>query len=437
MFELQSIHADIAWTLGKYLFSKLKPNEKANTVNMDISSLVVREGLVAQKNTNVPQLIQVTISTADINSGVANLEWHNLTNDGCSLIEEEPVVTAQILYGKANNWLSSWSPALHLIQGRIEALAKLADEGVANRLSHNMAYLMFASNLVDYADKYRGMQSVVMHGLEAYADVTIKENHGGGTWTVPPFFIDSVCHLAGFVMNVSDAVDTKNNFCVTPGWGSLRVARPLVAGGKYRSYVKMIPTVEDPAIYFGDVYILQDDEIIGVMQAMKFRRYPRVLLNRFFSAAEVKNLPGSGTSSHAPAAKITAAVPIQAPSVPAPAPAPVATPIAAPPVAEKKAEPEPKPTSAPAPKAVEAAPAAVASDSTAAKAMGLVASEAGIELAELQDEASFASIGVDSLMSLVIAEKFRDQLGITVNGSLFLEYPTVGDLRAWLIEYYS
>jgi monodictyphenone polyketide synthase len=40
-------------------------------------------------------------------------------------------------------------------------------------------------------------------------------------------------------------------------------------------------------------------------------------------------------------------------------------------------------------------------------------------------------------MSLVIAEKFRSVLGVTVAGSLFLEYPTVGDLKAWLLEYYD
>lgn len=40
-------------------------------------------------------------------------------------------------------------------------------------------------------------------------------------------------------------------------------------------------------------------------------------------------------------------------------------------------------------------------------------------------------------MSLVIAEKFREQLGVVVSSRLFLEYPIVGDLRAWLMEYYS
>jgi monodictyphenone polyketide synthase len=390
--------------------------------------------LVAQKNTNVPQLIQVSIATADIDSGVAQLEWHTMTNDGCSLVDEEPIVTAQVLYGRSENWLSSWSPLQHLIQGRIEALSRLADEGVASRFSHNMAYLLFAANLVDYADKYRGMQSVVLHGLEAYAEVTIKQGHGGGVWTVPPFFIDSVCHLAGFVMNVSDAIDTKNNFCVTPGWGSLRVARPLKAGASYRSYVKMIPTAEDPGVFLGDVYILQGDEIIGVMQAMKFRRYPRLLLNRFFSAVDIKN-PGSGGT----AIPRTAIHPASTETV-APSPAPTATaptPIhAEPKPAVPAATPPPTPT-AKGPKPAATAPAPVSDESVAAKAMALLAAEAALDLADLHDDATFANLGVDSLMSLVIAEKLRDQLNITVNGSLFLEYPTVGDLKAWLVEYYS
>lgn len=77
------------------------------------------------------------------------------------------------------------------------------------------------------------------------------------------------------------------------------------------------------------------------------------------------------------------------------------------------------------------------SDSTAAKAMALVSAEAGLDPEDMTDNASFANLGVDSLMTLVIAEKFRDELGVTMGCSLFLEHPTVGDLRAWLLEYYS
>lgn len=403
---------------------------------MNIVNLAVREGLVAQKNTKVPQLIQVTISTTDIDSGTAELQWHSVANDGCSLVEEEPIVTAQIRYGSARDWLSSWAPSAHLIQGRIEALSRLVQEGRANRFSHNMAYLLFANNLVDYADKYRGMQSVEMHGLEAYADITIKPGDASGAWTVPPFFIDSVFHLGGFVMNVSDAIDTRNNFCVTPGWGSLRLARPLVAGGRYRSYVKMIPTAEDPCIYLGDVYVLEGDEIIGLMQAMKFRRYPRVLLNRFFSAADVKN-PATGSAAAAGRALVSPPVVATTSTKVAPEPRADSPPAPAPVVARAKpAESKDDEAAKTAPAATPAA-AADNSDSIAVKALALVAAEAALDSADLQDSVSFGDLGVDSLMSLVIAEKLREELNVTVSGSLFLEYPTVGDLRAWLVEYYG
>jgi iterative type I PKS product template protein len=420
-----SIHADIAYTLGEYLYKKLKP--KAKTVDINIADLEVSKGLVAQKNTEKPQLIQVSATVENIESGYAILEWHNVASNG---EVSEPFATAVLYYGSATEWLASWIPVTHLIQGRIEALERLAEEGIANRLSHNMAYLLFASNLVDYADKYRGMQSVVMHELEAFADVTLTKDKGG-VWTIPPYFIDSVAHLAGFVMNVSDANDTKNSFCVTPGWSSMRFASPLVAGARYRSYVKMIPTAEDSSVFLGDVYILQDSVIVGMVGAIKFRRYPRLLLNRFFSAPDegAHSTKTVSASVSAPALKPTAvhaSAPKQKPVVaqPEPKPAPVAAPV----------DPKPTETVLAAATVVEAS---VDSDSTASKAMALVANEAGLDLADLQDDVSFAELGVDSLMSLVIAEKFREQLGVVVNGSLFLEYPTINDLRTWLIEYYS
>ena len=395
---------------------------------MNIANLVVSKGLIAQKNHKTPQLIQVTATTADVNTGIVDLTWQNVDNHGNV---HEPFATANIFYGDASEWLSSWTSIAHLVHGRIEALERLAAESKANRFSRNMAYTLFASNLVDYAEKYRGMQSVVMHELEGFADVqlTTKES---GLWTVPPYFIDSVAHLAGFIMNCSDVMDTRNNYCVTPGWNSMRFAKPLVPGARYRSYVKMIPTVEDPTIYFGDVYIMQDNAIVGKVGRIQFRSFPRVLLSRFFSPpdimAAIESLP-TAAASHAPS------------------PAPKAT------VAGPKKEEQSKsvltnlPTTTPAPPkdvrpaAVNAAAPSVnstiASGGISAKALMLIAKEAALEISDLEDEACFANLGVDSLMSLVIAEKLRTELDVKVSGSLFLDYPTIGDLRNWLEEYYS
>lgn len=383
---------------------------------MNVSNLVVTKGLVAHTNKKIPQLFRVTATTADVHSGVVDLTWQNVDNNDNA--EEEPFATANLYYEDASEWLASWEPISHLVHSRIGELENLAAQGKANRLSRNMAYTLFASNLVTYADKYRGMQSVVMHELEGFADIelTTKES---GIWTVPPYFIDSVAHLAGFIMNCSDSMDTQNNYCVTPGWKAMRFAETLTPGAKYRSYVKMIPTAADPTIYLGDVYILQDDAIVGMVNGIQFRRYPRILLNRFFSPPD--NVPASEGK---------------------PKPKPIAQAAAAPgtttAIKAEKADESPLFKSA-----ASAAPAGPApSDNTALsgisdKAILLIANEAGLDLADMEDGARFADLGVDSLMSLVISEKFRTELDVKVNGSLFLDYETIGDLREWLDEYYS
>ncbi|KAI1371168.1 ketoacyl-synt-domain-containing protein [Hypoxylon crocopeplum] len=420
-----SIHADIAYTLGEYLYRMINP--KAKKVDMNIANLVVTKGLVANKNTKIPQNIHVSIESVPDQPNVANLHWHNVVSDG---LIEEAFATANIIYGDADEWHTSWASITHLVQGRMEAIERMAQEGVATRFSNSMAYLSFAKSLVDYAPKYRGMQSVILNGFEGVAEVTLATEMGG-TWTVPPHFIDSVAHLAGFIMNVSDAIDNTNNFCVTPGWNSMRFSRPLVPGAKYKSYTKMIPTVEDPSVYLGDVYIMQDGEIMGMVGEIKFRRYPRLLLGRFFSAPDDPSKPPTASAAQ-PAAPKTQA--------PKPAAATATTkPHGAAPAAPAKPTPEPETPSSKAsetPATIEGA-ATVDENSTAGKALEIIAREAALEVSELTEEVAFSNLGVDSLLSLVIAEKFRAELGVPAGGGVFLEYPSVGELIAWLTEYYG
>lgn len=212
----------------------------------------------------------------------------------------------------------------------------------------------------------------------------------------------------------------------------MRFAVPLQAGARFRSYVRMIPDSEDPSVYRGDVYILQAGRIVGLVGAITFRRYPRILLSRFFSAPDDPKAPPvasaahkTATTDHTPAA---AARPIakKPDDVPLAKPVPSAAPAAAP-VSDQKTSKGKDDSSSD----------SANNESTTSKALQIISAETAISLSDLTDDANFANLGVDSLMSLVIAEKFREQLGVVVNGSLFLEYPTIGDLRAWLDEYYS
>jgi iterative type I PKS product template protein len=68
------------------------------------------------------------------------------------------------------------------------------------------------------------------------------------------------------------------------------------------------------------------------------------------------------------------------------------------------------------------------------RALQIISEESGVELADLDDDANLADCGVDSLLSLIIASRFRNELDLELeNESLFLEHPTVGDLKMALL----
>jgi acyl carrier protein len=225
----------------------------------------------------------------------------------------------------------------------------------------------------------------------------------------------------------------------------MRFARPLHAGGKYRSYVKMIPTEDDPSVYLGDVYVMEDGIIMGMVGGIKFRRYPRMLLSRFFSPpdssaakANAESASNTASSKPTPAAEPKKGTSKVSPKEEAPGPdAPPTPPDTDSEPTQPSTPTEESPSQGASTPPTTAPSVAADPDSTTTKAMQIIASEAGMPLEDFEDDMLFANIGVDSLMSLVISEKFRQSLGIQVASSLFLEYPSIGALRAWLEEYYS
>ena len=438
----QSIWADITLTLGEYLYKRMVP--KTKEVHMNVTDMEVLHAQVAQKVASSPQLLQME-AELDLDDQALTIHWYNILEDNSRA--PESFASTTVFFEDPSTWQTEWERVTHLVQGRIDSLSQMAVTGKASKLSKNLAYTLF-KNVVDYADKYRGMESVVINDYEAFADITlIPERHG--TWHTPPHWIDSVSHLAGLIMNGSDASNTKDYFYVTPGCDTFRLSKPLEPGASYRSYVHMFPTKEQN-MYAGDLYIFQDDVIIGMVGQIKFRRVPRLLMDQFFSAPDTAK--GKKTAAHAAPAPKPAAAPAPAPSTPATkvskrtagakaaAPSPTTTaPAEDYSAASETSQPSTAPTSpdlAPQPDKPAGKPsdsgAAVSESAIVNDCMGLIARETGLPLSELADSATFVEIGVDSLMSLVLSEKFRNELQVEVKSSLFLECPTIGELRGWL-----
>lgn len=303
-------------------------------------------------------------------------------------------------YGDRNSWLTAWSRSVYLIQPRMHMLQDGVAEGRTHCIRRGLAYKLFSA-LVQYDAKYRGMEEVILDSaqFEAMSRVAFQTSPSDGDFFCSPYWIDSLAHISGFIVNGTDAVDSKNEVYVSHGWKSLRFGRPLSPDGRYRSYVRMQP--DKGKMMVGDVYVFEDDTMMGLVEGLKFQCIPRAVLDSL--------LPPTGLSSQS---KTQAPVPKRAKE-------------------PQDTFSEPRST-----ETVMSAPAKAHIDTVKDRVLQLVADEVGVQLSELVDDAEFAALGVDSLMTLAITGKMREELELDdVPSSLFTAYPTVRELKHFLLQY--
>lgn len=383
-----SIYADMALTVGDYLYKVLRPNDPA--ASMNVCDMEVFKPFIADTSGNGTQVLRLS-TCLDLVLGQADLVYSSGT-----VKNEVKHAKCHIKFGSGSAWLAEWQRSAYLINGRINSLRKDAAAGNAHTMLRGMAYKLFCA-LVDYDPKYRGMKEVILDSpqLEATSQVVFQTTEADGTFFCSPYWIDSVAHLAGFVVNANDSLDSSKQVYISHGWETMRFAEPLSATKTYRSYVKMQPA--DGNMVLGDVYVFDQDRIIGMVGALKFQCIPRQLLNTFLPPKGIPSLPKPAASK---------------------APRSVKGPVS---IVKSSKTLQVKPlkleTSKP---------------SIAARAFGIIAAEIGIKVHELTDVTEFASMGVDSLLSLAITGRFREELEIEVQSSLFIDYPSVSTMRQFL-----
>ncbi|RMZ77257.1 hypothetical protein DV738_g4532, partial [Chaetothyriales sp. CBS 135597] len=367
-----TLYADIAYTLCDYAYKLLRPGEK---VDMNIGSMENPNALIL-KNINQPES-QIMRSTIKVDLKKKQAEFLITSNNG-----RKDVTHAQsvIKFENADVWKEEWNRTSYLIQSRIDLLKHKMENGEADKCSRAMAYKLFTA-LVDYSDPFQGMQSVIFDGPEFEATSNIKFRAGPemGNFFFSPFFLDSACHLSGFTVNAT--VNPQEECYISHGWQSLRFIEPLKYGESYTAYVKMQP-VAGSKMRQGDVYVFNaNKEVVGV------------------------------------GGVLTASAPVAAQSRPA----------AIKSVSASKQKPK-KAIKAAKPSKTASAPAA-SSRGLAAKAFDIIAQECCVDQSELVDDIQWADLGVDSLMSLTISGKFREDLELEVESSLFTDFASVGALR--------
>ncbi|KAL1839340.1 hypothetical protein VTJ49DRAFT_1636 [Mycothermus thermophilus] len=387
-----SLYGDMAMTACDYVYKLLRP--KTEKIGCNVAEMRVPKPLIF-KETAEHYILHLTV-TANAEIGHADLVFH--TSEGNQRTDH---AFCRVYYGNPDEWQDEFDRVTYLIKARVDGLIKAEEEGRASKIGCGLAYKLFTA-LVDYAPRYRGMQEVILlsDDCEATAKVRFPTTEQDGTFYMSPYHIDSACHISGFIINGTDAIDSREAVYISHGWGSMRFTEIPVAGKEYRSYIRMQP-IKGSKMMAGDAYLFDGDKIIGMTGGIKFQEIPRTLLNRF--------LPPRGKAAVAP---------VSAPAPPQPAPAAAPSSKAAAPKKSKKSG---------------ASSSGQKTDIVSA-AMNILAGEIGCSHDELADNVAFTDLGVDSLMSLTVIGMIREQLEVEVRSNAFVDYPTVASFKRYLTE---
>ncbi|KAI0151201.1 polyketide synthase [Pestalotiopsis sp. NC0098] len=390
-----SLYGDMAITACEYAYKLLRPDAK--NVGCNVSHMEVPKTLIFDTKAK-SQILRMSVK-ANAAEGFADLSW--TTGEGAQKAEH---ANCKVFFGDNEEWLGEFERVNYLIKSRIEALRAAEQRGDASKIGRGLAYKLFAA-LVDYDRRYRGMESVILDSetCEATAKVVFQTSPEDGTFHTAPYWIDSVCHISGFILNGSDAVDSRDQVFISHGWGSMRFAERLSADKTYQTYIRM-QNVKGTKMMSGDAYIYDGDKLIGIAGDVRFQAIPRKVLNIV--------LPPQGAAA--------------ASAAPARAPAAASKPAAKAPVKEKK-----QITSANLP----AVNKSLTKNSVVAQVLDIIAKETGVSHDELADNIAFSDLGVDSLMGLTISGRLREELELNIDSHAFNDHATVGVFKTFLAQF--
>lgn len=379
-----SVYADMALTVADYIRREHQVQVPATGINI-VDMEIPKPTTISKSRPEKPQLVRIS-AHADLNSGQVDIEYSKYS---AKTKKTDPGAKCVVEFGDAHRWLDQWARTAYLVQKRIDALENGVQQGSTHKIFRGMAYKLFAG-LVHYEPKYQGMQEVLLDSeeLESTAVLKLYDGNDAGKFFCSPFWIDSFAHLAGFVMNANDAVDSSKSVYISHGWGSMRFAETIDPKKPYRVHVKMQPFGK--AMVAGDMSIFRGETMVGMIGDLKFQQVPRQLLDSMLPSAASPQ-PKSQASSPAPQLKPDPKKRTSTPTTPAPL-----------------------------------------RDSASRKVFDIIAEEIGMPVGDLSDDSEFSELGVDSLLSLTILSKLRETLQMDIPQSMFQDCPTVGYLRAHL-----
>ncbi|KAH8672377.1 hypothetical protein BGZ61DRAFT_537012 [Ilyonectria robusta] len=380
-----SVYADIALTLGTYLLRQYRPNQEENLV--DVSDMTISKALILRSGAE-QQLLQAH-GEVEWSSNSAAVKF--MSFDSKQKLQEHARCVVRFKDRSLQKTLQANSAAV--MQKRQALRDGIAAETTA-RFNRPMVYRAIRP-LARFHDDYRAIDEIVLNSntLEAMSTLSFGTVKRGGNFHTHPAIIDSLTQSCGFTMNCNDSTDLDVQVFMNHGWGSFQMFEPMDFDKKYTTYTRMVEG--DDKLWHGDVVIFDGERVVAYFGQIAIQGVPRRVLKVILSIES-----GSKSQKQQPAQKKQASSTAAAPTsrtvqVPSPSRGPDTSKITA--------------------------------------ALTIIAEESGLALADLTDSTVFADVGIDSLLGLTISARFKEELDMEMEfNAFFFEYPSVGDLRAFL-----
>ena len=402
-----SVFCDMALTAANYIYRKTKPDK--SVLEMSLRALEITHPLVVG-HCNPEQMVEVTAAKRSHDDDIVRISFKS--KDRSSYHEHG---SCEVRFGKNDEWKTIFSRTLHLVKKRIVDLTKSAVAGSCHRLQRSVVYKLFAE-LVDYSDKYQGIEEVFLddeHG-DAAARIKLRPSAGTGDFTQSPYWVDAMVHLAGFVLN-GNVKNTNDIAYISAGFETLHIFEDLSETKSYTSYVS-IQAAEKKDVFTGDVHVFEGERYVALCSGIYFHRMAKKSLRAIFGQAQSRKTLGK-TEQSANAAAISNSQHLSYL------------------VSEKKDSTESMSNNSSTSglgSTMNSSQTSLDSNEESDKAdkfLKIVASQSGYEIADMEPSTLFSDMGVDSIMSIAIFSAAQRQLNLELPASLFDDCPSVSDLR--------
>lgn len=230
-------------------------------IGLDVADMKVINPLVFKADCDT-QLFR-TAASADWKRNTISFKLFSVNETGRKTSDH---ATFTIFITPKQNWITEWQRQAYLIRSRISALHDSVKDGNAHMLKRTLAYQLF-STLVNYGQDYQGMQEVILDSDEREATARVTFQVGDCEFKFNPCWIDSLGHIAGFIMNASDATPAKPQVYINHGWDRMRCAIRFEKGAQYQVYNRM--QLESGTTYVGDTYIFKDSSLVAIYEGIR------------------------------------------------------------------------------------------------------------------------------------------------------------------------